>query len=39
MKAIIRIGELLPREMELGVPFRSVYEEFSDTILEYMGVS
>ena len=40
---MVRIRPPLPREMEFGIPFRSICEVSSDntmiTILEYMGVS
>ena len=43
MKVMVRIRPPLPREMEFGIPFRSICEVSSDntviTILEYMGVS
>ena len=43
MKVMVRIRPPLPREMEFGIPFRSICETSSDktmiTILEYMGAS
>ena len=43
MKVMVRIRPPLPREMEFGIPFRSISEVSSDnsmvTILEYMGNS
>ena len=43
MKVMVRIRPPLPREMEFGIPFRSICEISSDkkvlTILEYMGAS
>ena len=43
MKVMVRIRPPLPREMEFGIPFRSICETSSDktmiTILEYMGNS
>ena len=43
MKVMVRIRPPLPREMEFGIPFRSICEVSSDrttlTILEYTGVS
>ena len=43
MKVMVRVRPPLPREMEFGIPFRSICEVSSDntmiTILEYMGVS
>ena len=43
MKVMVRVRPPLPREMEFGIPFRSICEISSDramiTILEYMGSS
>ena len=43
MKVMVRIRPPLPREMEFGIPFRSICEVSSDrttlTILEYTGLS
>ena len=43
IKVMVRIRPPIPREMEFGIPFRSICEVSSDrtmlTILEYMGAS